>query len=237
MQPRLLGRIGLIAALAATGVTCKGNPTAEGTGEPFAVHAEMASLNVVVGRTASFSAWVLDVRSNRLEVPLEFSPCNATLATVVLDATFDPVPATSAKGVVTGVNSGPTCAVVASSGLKPDTVVVVVAKAAPVVSPKANLDSAAVGATLTDTARVLGGFGTVAGTITFRLYSPSQATCAASPRLTQTLPVSGPGPYSTSPGFVTDSSGTWRWTVAYSGDTNNVAVVTACGSQLVRITP
>jgi len=126
MLPRLPGRLGLIAALAATGVTCASDPTAEGVGTPYAIHAEFSSVNVAVGGSVTFSAWVLDVRTNRLEVPLTFSACNGAVATVALDATFDPVPATSAKGVVTGVQAGTTCAIVSSGGLKPDTVTVVV---------------------------------------------------------------------------------------------------------------
>jgi hypothetical protein len=126
MQPRLFGRLGLIAALAAAGVTCKGNPTAEGAGEPFAVHAEYASLHVGVGLSVTFSAWVMDVRTNRLPVPITFTACNGAIATVAPDATFDPVPPTSAKGVVTGVAPGTACALVSSSGLAPDTVIVVV---------------------------------------------------------------------------------------------------------------
>jgi len=126
MQPRLLGRLGLIAAFAAAGVTCKGNPTAEGAGTPYAIHAEYASLNVAVGASVTFSAWVMDVRTNRVEVPITFTACNGAIATVAIDATFDPVPATSAKGVVTGVQAGTTCAIVSSSGLKPDTVTVIV---------------------------------------------------------------------------------------------------------------
>ena len=126
MQPRLLGRLGLIAALAAAGVTCAENPTAEGTGTPYAIHAEFTSVNVAVGASLTFSAWVMDVRTNRLPVPITFTACNGAVATVAIDATFDPVPPTSAKGVVTGVAPGTTCAIVGSSGLTADTVVVVV---------------------------------------------------------------------------------------------------------------
>jgi hypothetical protein len=113
-----------MAAVAATGVSCATNPTAEGTGTPTEIHADYSALNVKVGEAGSFSAWVVDVRTNRLPVPITFTACNAAVAHVAVDATFDPVPPTSAKGVVTGVAAGTTCAVVSSSGLKPDTVTV-----------------------------------------------------------------------------------------------------------------
>jgi Ice-binding-like len=126
MLSRLLGRLSLIAALAVAGTTCKSDPTAEGAGDPFQVQAELSSINVGVGGSATFAAWVVDIRTNRLQVPLTFASCNGAFATVAMDATFDPVPPTSAKGVVTGVQAGTTCVVVSSSGLKPDTVTVVV---------------------------------------------------------------------------------------------------------------
>ena len=126
MLPRLFGRLGLIAALTAPGVGCKHDPTAEGVGTPFAITAEFASMNVAVGATGSFSAYVIDVRTNRLDVPITFSACNDAIATVAADATFDPVPRTSAKGVVTGVAPGTTCAIAMSAGLTPDTVQVIV---------------------------------------------------------------------------------------------------------------
>lgn len=126
MLPRLFAPLGLIAALTAPVVSCKDDPTAEGVGTPVAVNAELASLNVAVGASGTFAAYVVDVRTNRLDVPITFGPCNAAIATVAADPAFDPVPHTSAQAVVTGVAPGTTCALVMSSGLTPDTVQVIV---------------------------------------------------------------------------------------------------------------
>jgi hypothetical protein len=126
MLSRLSGQLGLIAAAAAAVVTCKNNPVAEGAGTPFDVQADFVSINVKNGGTATVTAWVVDERMNRLEVAITFSACNAAVATVGTDATFKPAPATASRAVVTGVAVGTTCAVVSSSGLKPDTVAVVV---------------------------------------------------------------------------------------------------------------
>jgi hypothetical protein len=126
MLPRLLGPLALIAAVAATGVSCATNPTAEGVGTPVEIHTDFSTMHVAVGVDASLSAWVVDVRTNRLPVEITFTACNAAVAKVALDAAFDPVPPTSAKGVVTGVAAGTACAIVSSSGLKPDTVIVLV---------------------------------------------------------------------------------------------------------------
>jgi uncharacterized protein (DUF2237 family) len=68
------------------------------------------------------------------------------------------------------------------------------------------------------------------GTITFNLYSPSDATCAGTPAYTQTVTVNGNGTYSTTnTSFIASALGTWRWQVSYSGDANNNPASSACG--------
>lgn len=75
-----------------------------------------------------------------------------------------------------------------------------------------------------------GGFSPT-GTITFKLYAPSDATCSLAPALTQTVNVtSGNGTYgTTNTTFHATTAGTWRWASTYSGDANNAAVSSACG--------
>ena len=68
------------------------------------------------------------------------------------------------------------------------------------------------------------------GTITFKLFAPSDATCSGAGALSQTVTVSGNGTYSTSnTSFVASTLGTWRWLVTYSGDANNNSTTSACG--------
>jgi hypothetical protein len=69
------------------------------------------------------------------------------------------------------------------------------------------------------------------GSITFNLYSPSDATCAGAPALTQTVTVSGNGTYTTTnTTFHATDTGTWRWASAYtSGNGNNQNVTSDCG--------
>ncbi len=75
------------------------------------------------------------------------------------------------------------------------------------------------------------------GTITFNLFSPSDATCSGTPAFTQTVTVSGNGTYSTTnSSFVASAAGTWRWQVDYSPDANNVATTSACGVENFTIT-
>jgi len=73
------------------------------------------------------------------------------------------------------------------------------------------------------------------GTITFRLYDPTQPTCTGTPRFTQTVTVNGNGTYTTTGGFLTDRVGTWRWTATYSGDANNNIAISGCNAELVQI--
>ena len=88
-----------------------------------------------------------------------------------------------------------------------------------------------------DDATISGTTSNAGGSITFELFSPSDATCAGTAAYSQSVPVSGSGTYSTTNGtFIASDSGTWRWKVTYSGDENNEAAVSACGVENFTIT-
>jgi hypothetical protein len=81
-----------------------------------------------------------------------------------------------------------------------------------------------------------GGLGTVTGSIVFKLYAPSDATCAGTPALTQTVTVNGNGTYSTTnTTFHATTEGTWRWASSYSGDAFNLPATSACGVEQFTI--
>jgi hypothetical protein len=87
-----------------------------------------------------------------------------------------------------------------------------------------------------DDATISGATSNAGGTITFNLFSPSDATCSATPALTQTVNVSGNGTYSTTnTTFIASAEGTWRWQVDYSGDHNNTGTSSACGVESFTI--
>lgn len=77
-------------------------------------------------------------------------------------------------------------------------------------------------------------------TIDFRLYGPTDPTCAGAP-LFQSLgvpyPVAG-GPV-TSPGYTPTVAGVYRWIATYSGDAKNASVSGVCSdaSESVTVTP
>ena len=68
------------------------------------------------------------------------------------------------------------------------------------------------------------------GTITFRAYGPSDATCSQAAVFTDTETVSGNGAYATNPSFSPAAAGTYRWIASYDGDASNAAVAATCGS-------
>ncbi len=96
-------------------------------------------------------------------------------------------------------------------------------------------------ATLLGSATVTGGGSTTRDTVTltganptgsmqYKLYGPNNMTCAGSPIHGSTRTVSGDGNY-TSAAFTATTTGTYRWTVYYSGDANNMAAASTCTDQ------
>ena len=94
------------------------------------------------------------------------------------------------------------------------------------------------GDTLNDTATLSDGSTSpaIGGTITFKLFPPSDLTCGGAPVYTDVVTVdSGNGTYGTlsqgdNPGgFLSVVSGSYNWTADYSGDVNNNAVSSGCG--------
>ena len=68
------------------------------------------------------------------------------------------------------------------------------------------------------------------GTITFKLYPPTDAGCTGTPVLTSTKTIGSPSFAAQSDPFMTNASGNYRWAAAYSGDATNNAAVGACGA-------
>jgi hypothetical protein len=73
------------------------------------------------------------------------------------------------------------------------------------------------------------------GTISFDLFGPGDETCTGTPLASNTVPVSGNGPYRSTE-FIPTQAGTYRWRAAYSGDAENDPVNGACEGA-VTVTP
>ena len=93
-----------------------------------------------------------------------------------------------------------------------------------------------VGTVLTDQATLSGGVNPT-GSITFRLYGPSDASCTGAPVFTSNaIAVNGNGTYASAPGYTSTAVGTYRWIASYSGDANNVAIPGACNGANESVT-
>jgi hypothetical protein len=102
-----------------------------------------------------------------------------------------------------------------------------VARAQPSLSSTAS-GNVVLGGVVSDTADLTGGT-SPAGTISWALYGPNDATCSLPPVFTATLNVTGSGTYP-SPSFTPTAAGTYHWVVSYSGGPNNLpAGPTTCG--------
>ncbi|WP_155374783.1 hypothetical protein [Catellatospora vulcania] len=75
-----------------------------------------------------------------------------------------------------------------------------------------------IGGSVFDTATLAGVGAAEAGSITFNLYGPNDATCATTPVFTATVPTTGPDDYGSGT-TVPTAPGTYRWTAAYTGTT------------------
>jgi hypothetical protein len=85
----------------------------------------------------------------------------------------------------------------------------------------------AIGGAISDSATLSNAY-YPSGTISFSVFGPHDPTCTGT-ALTSTVRVFGDGSYSSSP--VTPTAlGTYNFVASYSGDANNNAVTTACGS-------
>ncbi len=103
----------------------------------------------------------------------------------------------------------------------------------PTLGTTPNPASGDVGVVLNDSAVLSGAFNPT-GSITFNLFSPSDATCSASSTYTQTVPLSG-NTASTNPGFTSNAAGTWHWTANYPGDINNASSSSSCEIEPVTV--
>ncbi|MDQ6803823.1 MAG: Ig-like domain-containing protein [Actinomycetota bacterium] len=99
-----------------------------------------------------------------------------------------------------------------------------VSPAQPTINTNAS-GSVVAGDQVSDRATVTGGTSPT-GTVTFRLYWPSDPMCMGTPAFSSTNPVNAGAAASDS--FTPSAAGTYRWTASYSGDANNVAAAGAC---------
>jgi hypothetical protein len=99
------------------------------------------------------------------------------------------------------------------------------------------LEPVLVGTAVTDSATLSSVTAGAGGNIVFKVFSGSDDTCSLSPLFTSDpIGVSGPGTYGPStPDFVPDSVGTYRWQAFYDDDTNNIHLTSACSDEILTV--
>ena len=103
-----------------------------------------------------------------------------------------------------------------------------VSPATPSLSTLVSPSSVVFGGSATDTASLAGGYSPT-GTITYAVYSDSACTTAVGGYASE-VTVIGNGRQPSSAGFTPSATGTYSWTAAYSGDSNNNGFTTPCGA-------
>lgn len=136
----------------------------------------------------------------------------------------------------TGVCNDPNESVTVSAAPTPTPTPTPVQKATPTLTTQASAN-VTLGGSISDTA-TLGGGNTPTGNITFRCYGPNDASCGGTVVFTSTVAVNGAGKYQSAP-FTPTAPGTYRWVAAYSGDSLNNGVTTACNdpNESVAVSP
>jgi hypothetical protein len=89
-------------------------------------------------------------------------------------------------------------------------------------------DAATLGGTANDQS---GGTAGAGGTITFKLYGPTDSGCTSTPIFTSSpVTVSGNGNYGPVSFTPTQGAGSYKWIATYSGDPGNASVTEVCGA-------
>jgi len=188
MRTRISGALAILAALAA----CKKDPTADGVGTPDRVILDFATLTLTQGDSANVTAQVVDVRMTPLEQPITFTSCDGAAATVAIDPTFQPVPATRVRAKIRAVGGGAPCIIAASTGARPDSVIVIVLPLT--FNGALSSSSAAVGSTLTISSTASLKFDTSSVNVTFGGGSTPPILSKTPNQLQVLVPFSDPGP-------------------------------------------
>ena len=117
MNRRVFGTLGVMAVLVASVSSCKKDPLSDLDGKPVAIVKQFTQMHIAVGDSATFTASVVDGRSTPLNETITFSVAGSPI-TVVEDASYNPIPRTSARAKVKGVAADTAYVLIQSGGLR-----------------------------------------------------------------------------------------------------------------------
>jgi Ice-binding-like len=90
------------------------------------------------------------------------------------------------------------------------------------------------GGPISDSATVGGGL-SPSGDVTFKLYGPTDPTCAGTPLATRTGTLDNNRVATSGAPVTAGAEGTYNWVATYGGDANNGSVVSPCGDEEVLV--
>lgn len=163
MNRRLFGAFGVLAVIAFSVGGCKSDPLSDLDGNPAAVVTDFSYLQLPIGSSISITASVLDARTTPLAIPVTFTACSNAV-TVAPDPSYNPIPATSARAIVTAQTPANSCVIVSGGGVT-DTVAVSTVPVA--FDGPFSTTSPVIGDTLTLTSSALLGFDPASADIDF----------------------------------------------------------------------
>lgn len=117
MNRRVFGTLGAMAVLVVAASSCKDDPLSDLDGKPSAIVKQFSQMHVAIGDSATFTASVVDGRFVPLDEPITFTISGSPI-TVTDDATYDPIPHTSARAKVKGVGADTAYVIIQSGGLR-----------------------------------------------------------------------------------------------------------------------
>lgn len=196
----------------------------------------------------SFTTSIIDASTGQVSftpsMPVVLGPANDSGASPVcrLDFTFNilkaptkPAGSSPAGTVLTDQLASASAVSDGATGTSTGSSDVVVALAAPSITTKAS-GGGKLGKPTSDSATLAPANPkgpTPTGAITFNLYGPG-TTCTTTAIYTKAVTVTGTKTYK-SGAFTPTAPGTYEWVAAYSGDANNLATASACGTEPVTI--
>jgi hypothetical protein len=191
MTRRVTGLLGALAATVLVGGSCIQDPLSDLDGNPAAIVTSHSELQLTEGGASlGVTAQVVDGRTTPLALPITFAPCDAAVS-LAPDPSFDPVPATSARRLVSGVSPAASCVNVSAGGLTKavDVIVLPVAFGGTVSNA-----SPAASSTITVASTPTLKFDTSAVTVTFGGAAPGLIAAKTPDLLTVVVPFSSAGP-------------------------------------------
>lgn len=189
MNRRVFGTL-IAPCLVLAIASCKEDPLSDFDGNPAGVVTNFTALQLAIGEEEAVTARIVDGRATPLPVPITFRACTPDVS-VAPDPSYDPVPETSARAIVTAVSANPTCVEVSGGGVSDSVSVAVLPQAIAATLSSTNPQA---GDTITIGATAVLKFDLDEVAVTFPGGNPATILAKTADQLTVLVPFSDAGP-------------------------------------------